>query len=382
MNDRERFYATMHYRPRDRSPICDFGYWDETLVTWYEQGLPRDVVQGEGRYFHAYFGTDFPIRRATSLLGVHEGLVPRFEERVIEDRGDHEVVQQEDGVRVLRKKFMGSIPKHLGHLLVDRESWHQHYAPRLDPTHPDRLPSDWDERVAAWRDFDRDYPLILPGGSLYGWLRNWMGLENLSYLVYDDPAWFEEMVTTVADCIIGTLARVLESGVEFDACAMWEDMCYTTGPLLNPGHFRRFLLPHYRRITDLLHRHGVDVVWVDCDGRIDVLLPLWLDASVNCMFPVEVGTWGADPLRFRRQYGRDLLMMGGFDKHILARSKDEIEREVHRLTPLVEEGGYIGFCDHLVPPDVPLDNYMFYLETVRRVWGKGIDLKPLRQPSL
>ena len=32
MNDRERFKATMHYQPRDRSPICDFGYWDETLV--------------------------------------------------------------------------------------------------------------------------------------------------------------------------------------------------------------------------------------------------------------------------------------------------------------------------------------------------------------
>ena len=68
-------------------------------------------------------------------------------------------------------------------------------------------------------------------------------------------------------------------------------------------------------------------------------------------------------------------------KHILARSKDEIEREVYRLTPLVEAGGYIGFCDHLVPPDVSLDNYMFYLETVRRVWGKGIDLKPLRRSS-
>jgi uroporphyrinogen decarboxylase len=69
-------------------------------------------------------------------------------------------------------------------------------------------------------------------------------------------------------------------------------------------------------------------------------------------------------------------MMGGFDKHILARSKDDIKREVERLTPLVEEGGYIGFCDHRVPPDVPLENYVFYLETVREVWGKNTHLKP------
>ena len=92
-------------------------------------------------------------------------------------------------------------------------------------------------------------------------------------------------------------------------------------------------------------------------------------------------TFGHDPVELRQQYGRDLLMMGGFDKHILAGSKAEIEREVHRLTPLVEEGGYIGFCDHLVPPDVPLENYLFYLETVRRTWGKGGELKPLGRPS-
>jgi uroporphyrinogen-III decarboxylase len=364
LNDRERFYATMHYQPRDRSPICDFGYWDETIVIWHEQGLPEHVEQIDDVYFHAFFGLDFPIRRASAAVGVEVGLVPTFAETIIEDRGDHEVVQQEDGVRVLRKKFMGSIPKHLKHLLVDRESWHKHYKPRLDSSQRERYPADWEERVRRWADPQRDFPLILPGGSLYGWLRNWMGLENLSYVVYDDPAWFEEMVTTVADCIIGTLTRVLETGAQFDACGMWEDMCYRAGPLLSPKHFERFLVPHYRRITDLLRRYGVDVVWVDCDGKIDALIPLWLDAGVNCMFPVEVGTWGADPMEYRKQYGKDLLLLGGFDKRILARSKDGIEQEVVRLAPLVEEGGYIGFCDHLVPPDVPLENYMFYLKTV------------------
>ncbi len=377
MNDRERFAATMHYQPRDRSPICDFGYWDETLVVWHDQGLPQDIVNTDDHVFHEFFGTDFSIRRADAGIDVEVGLVPEFEEMILEDRGDHEVAQQKDGVRVLRKKFMGSIPKHLGHLLVDRDSWRQHYLPRLDPSHPDRYPADWEERVKAWTDPDRAYPLVLSGGSLYGWLRNWMGLENLSYVLYDDPAWFEEMVSTVADCILGALSRVLDTGGRFEACGMWEDMCYRAGPLLSPKHFEQYLVPHYRRISDLLRGHDVDVIWVDCDGRIDDLLPLWLDAGINCMFPIEVGTWGADPIAFRRQYGRDLLMMGGFDKRILASSKKSIEQEVHRLTPLVEEGGYIGFCDHLVPPDVPLENYLFYLETVREVWGLGIDLKPM-----
>jgi uroporphyrinogen decarboxylase len=369
MNERQRFYATMHYQPRDRSPIYDFNFWEETLVVWRDQGLPDFVNQDNSDTF---FGMD-----SFYHTGVTVDLAPHFEELVIEDRGDHEIRQQPDGVRVLRRKFMSSIPQHVSHLLVDRESWRRHYKPRLDPDHPARYPEDWSERVKVWTDPERDHVMVLPGGSLFGRLRDWMGIENISVVLYDDPAWFQEMVETMADCIIGTLTRLLNTGGQFDACGMWEDMCYNAGPLISPRHFKQYLVPHYRRIVDLLHRHGVDVIWVDCDGNIEKLIPLWLDAGVNCMFPVEIGTWGADPVKYRQQYGKDLLMMGGFDKHILAQSKDAIRREIDRLTPLVEEGGYIGFCDHRVPPDVPLENYLYYLDTVREVWGLGIHLKPM-----
>lgn len=375
MNDRRRFIATMHYQPRDRAPICDFGFWGETIDAWIAQGLPAWVGGGhDTTATDVFFGMDHYYSGGPQ---VGCGLYPGFEQYVLEDRGDQEVVQQGDGVRVLRHKYAGSIPQHVGHLLVDRASWREHYLPRLtNYDHPARYP-DWDQARAIWND--PDYPRLrtVNGGSLYGWLRDWMGMENLSYLVYDDPALFEEMVATLADLIVETHRRALLQGARFDACGMWEDMCYNSGPLLAPEHFQRFLVPHYRRITEQLRRHGCDVIWVDCDGRIDELIPLWLAAGVNCMFPIEVGTWGADPVAYRRKYGKDLLLMGGFDKHILARSHREIEAEVRRLAPLVEEGGYIGFCDHRVPPDVPLENYLFYLRTVRAIWGKGVNLKPL-----
>jgi uroporphyrinogen decarboxylase len=380
MNNRERFLATMRYQPRDRTPITDFGFWTETFPVWHKQGLPRHVHFTYANSNHVeYFGMDFGLDALSRSTDVRIGLAPHFRSQVLEDRGDHEIVQQADGVRVLRRKFMGSIPQHQGHLLTDRESWEKHYKPRLDPAHPKRLPPDWNSQIKAWRDPARREILVLPGGSLYGWLRNWMGVENISYLLYDDPAWFEEMVTSVADCIVGTLARALASGVQFDACGMWEDMAYRAGPLMSPAHFKQFLVPHYRRITDLLRRHGVDIIWLDCDGDIQALVPLWLEAGVNCMFPLEVGSWGADPVKYRQQYGKDLLMMGGFDKHILQGPKPGIEAEVRRLAPLVEEGGYIGFCDHRVPPDVPLENYLFFLQKVREIWAHGLNLRPLGQ---
>jgi len=374
MNNRQRFYATMHYQPRDRSPIADFGFWEETILLWHEQGLPEEIYfDGSDNNTAAFFGMDFCIDSLGT--GVEVGLFPEFEEKIIEDHGNRIILQQADGVIVVRDRFMSSIPKPIAHTLVDRDSWDTFFVPRLDPENPLRFPIDWKDRIKRWEN--REEVLILPGGSLYGWLRNWMGMEELSYTVYDDPVFFETMISTVAECILGMLEKILESGIHFDACGLWEDMAYNAGPLLSPRHFKRYLVPHYRRIADLCRKFGVDVIWLDCDGKIDALLPLWLDAGINCMFPVEIGTWGADPVKFRQEYGKDLLMMGGFDKHILSRSQDDITREVYRLAPLVEEGGFIGFCDHRVPPDVPYENYLFYLETVRKVWGKDLNLPPM-----
>jgi uroporphyrinogen decarboxylase len=190
------------------------------------------------------------------------------------------------------------------------------------------------------------------------------------------------MVETCADCIIETIRPTLEAGIEFEYASMWEDMCYRAGPLLSPKVFRDVLVPQYRRITGLLAKHGCDIVVLDCDGDIALLAPLWLGAGVNTMFPIEVGTWGADPVEYRRIYGHDMRIIGGVSKRILAGRREEITREVDRLAPLVEDGGFIPTPDHRVPPDVPLDNYLFYLERAREVWGRDLpNLRPMRLHS-
>jgi hypothetical protein len=377
MNDRERFLATLRYQPVDRGMICDFGFWPETITTWHEQGLPRHVTYEKYSHEHTdpFFGMD-PYSGAGASLNL--GLTPDFGWTVLEDRGDHELVRQNDGVTVLRKKTMGSIPEHHGHLLTDRASWEEHYKPRLAIDAPDRYPGDFADWQHKHFSSLPDKPAAVWSGSLYGWLRDWMGVEAISYLVYDDEALFTEMVHTLADLTVHSLNLAFANGARYDAASMWEDMCYNGGPLLTPAIFKRILVPQYRRITDLLHAHGVDIVWIDCDGKIDDLIPLWLSCGVNTMFPIEVGTWGGDPVAMRKQYGRELLLMGGVDKHILAGSHADIEAHVKRLAPLVEQGGYIPMPDHRVPPDVPYRNYLHYLKTARALWGRNHpSLKPL-----
>jgi uroporphyrinogen decarboxylase len=367
MNARERFHATMHYLPRDRCPIMDFGFWEETLVIWERYGMPCDVDPDD------FFGMD----PQWHVAPINVSLCPTFDYKVLEDRGETELVRDAEGVTKEQGKFLGSIPRHVAHTLTDRESWEKEFKWRLDGTRRERYPRNWASLVVRYTNPLRDYPLGIHAGSLYGWIRNWMGLEAVSMLIYDDRALFEEMVETIADCVIAAITPALEAGIRFEYALMWEDMCYRAGPLLPPKVFKEVLVPNYRRITGLLRRHAVDVVLVDSDGDISQLVPLWLEAGVNTMFPLEVGTWGADPIAYRRQYGRDLLIVGGFSKRILAGPPEGIAREVERLAPLVEEGGYIPTPDHRVPPDVPLENYLFYLNEAKRVWGKGLpNLKP------
>jgi uroporphyrinogen decarboxylase len=378
MNDRERFLATMRFEPVDRAPLYDFNFWDETIPEWHKQGLPQSVTRENA---HHYFGLDASLGGGDQGWngGVGVGLCPAFEYRVLEDRGDHELVQQPDGVRVLRKKYMGSIPQHEGHLLEDRASWEKHYKWRFDPNRPERW-INFEQNVAKWKQ-KRDHPLFIGVGSLFGETRSTMGIEAVSLCVYDDPAFFEEMVVTRTECTLGILKKVLATGVQFDAATMWEDMAYNAGPLLSPAHFKKYLVPQLKRITELLRSHNVNITWVDCDGKVDALIPLWLEAGVNCMFPIEIGTWGADPVKFRRHYGKDLLMMGGFDKHLLQAGKRQIEAEIRRLAPLVESGGFIPMPDHRVPPDVTLESYTFYCDKAREIWGRGIALKDISRPS-
>ena len=369
MNLSQRFRSVMRYESVDRIPWIDFGYWPHTLVRWKREGLASDVT---AECVSAHFGFDTALRYGLGEitdLGAEAGLYPRFSAGVIEERGDEELFQQDDGVRVLRKKATESIPHPDRHLLVDRSSWRRHYLPRLDPTHAGRFPPDWDQRVQRWQESPGNSLLLLPGGSTYGWLRNWMGVEAVSAVLYDDPGWFEEMIHAIGDCVVGVLKRLLQAGVAFDGCVLWEDMCFGRGPLLSPEHVKRFLAPQYIRISQLLDAHGVDIRIVDSDGRVDELIPIWLDAGINCIVPVEVGNSDGDPIRLRRRFGRDLRMIGGIDKRLLHGPRTVLTTELGRLGSLVEEGGYIPMCDHWIPPDVSLEDYRFFVAELQRRWG-------------
>ena len=206
--------------------------------------------------------------------------------------------------------------------------------------------------------------------SFYGQLRMWMGTEKACTVFYDDPTWAHEMLDFIADFVIATLQRALDD-IEADYFIWFEDYAYNAGPLVSPRIFKEFLLPRYRRVNDFLRRHGIDVIFQDSDGNPSVLFPLMLEAGINGTWPLEAAA-GMDPVAVRKQYGHDLLLWGGIDKRALTKDKKAIEEELYyKLPPLLEDGGYIPTLDHLAPPDISYENWLYYLELKRKIAESG-----------
>jgi uroporphyrinogen-III decarboxylase len=353
MTDRERFLRTFRFQPVDRIPWWDFGFWDATLERWFGEGLPR------GANIDEYFGMDKQWRGA----GVNLGLLPPFDEEVLEEDAHTRTVRDSEGVVCIKTKDGTSIPKYIEFPVKTREDFVA-MKKRYDPSDPKRYPADWEKRIEQWKT--RDYPLMINCLGFFGTVRGWMGLENACMAFHDDPKWMHEMMEFIGDFIYAALQRALGSGVGFDWGHFWEDMCYNKASLISPAMFREFMLPQYKRVTGLCRRHGVEFFVVDCDGNVEELIPLWHEGGVKVMFPMEQGTSANDIFRYRKEYGKDALMIGGIDKHRIAEGRRAIEDEVDSKLPLMEEGGYIPTPDHRVPPTVSLDNYRYYVDYLKR----------------
>lgn len=371
MTHRERFLAVLKYESYDRLPIVHFGYWRETLQKWAEEGHITDELAAEvrdgndaDRELDDMLGWDFGYNNH----GFRCGLLPTFETKTLEKRDDgSEVIQNWEGARLIKKPGAGSIPMEVGHALTDRKSWEEEFLPRLQ-FKEERIDTEHLEAHLKSCE-EHGLPAGYMCGSMVGWMRNWLGLENFSFLYADDEDLYEEIIHTVGHLLYQCVDRMVSMDYAFDFAHFWEDICFNHGPLMNPRVMDELAGPHYKKITDRLKEGGIDLVSLDCDGRIDDLLPIWLKNGVNIMFPIEVGTWNASIEPWREQYGRDLRGVGGMRKYVFAQDRAAVDAEIERLRKLVDLGGFIPCPDHRIPPDGEWDNVRYYCDRMHSVFG-------------
>lgn len=381
MNALERFRATMHFAAADRRPLWEWHYLESTVNRWHGEGLPAAVYLPEadtapalssagGVPISRYFGLDHGqpyCQGAVSYVPVNTGMLPPFTVQYLQEDDRMQTLIDEEGVKKeILKHITPAMPRFVEFPVKNRADFARMQA-RYDPAAPERYPCPADWQAFKLAAAGRAHPLGLMFDGYFGRLRRWMGLVPLLYTLYDDPWLFGAMCDFHTEFLLAALRRAMEDEVPIDYVNIWEDMAFKTGPLMSPRLVRKYMLPGYRKIVDLLRSRGIDIIFVDCDGNLDLLIPIWLEAGINGVWPLEAAA-GMDPLPLRQRYGHDLLLVGGIDKRELSQGKEQVYAEVMRKVPrLIDEGGYVPTVDHSVPPDVPLANYAYFRQLLSQM---------------
>lgn len=382
MNIRERFLATMRFERVDRAPLWEWDYWPEALHQWKNAGAPlrSDRAQSvnpsadaeEGAFdplsttllsdvpFTEDARLDFHIDPGAQRVPLNSFIFPLFEYRVLEERGDVIIAQDERGHVREDKKGRASISNIIKPLVASREDWERVKSERLQLKLEGRLPANWPALREAYKR--RNYVLAVGGHSglcgIYHPTRYLMGPVQLLYAFHDDPELVRDIMNHLADLQIFLIDKVLNE-VDVDFCYACEDLGFKNSSFISPAMFRQFLLPCYKRLTGMLRDHGVKIMVVDSDGYNWKLIPLFIEGGVTGMGPMEVAA-GMDVVEVRKAFPR-FQIIGGIDKRVIAEGKDAIDAELKRkVPPLVKDGGYIPCCDHSVPPDVSWENFRHY----------------------
>ena len=370
MTNRERALNILHYKPADRLPAVHFGYWNELLWEWAEQGhISRDLAAGWGdgnavdAELDKLLGWDFNWYRT---VGSNNSLYPCFEPKVLEILPDgSKRVQNHDGLIERIKPGVTSIPSEDDYLLKDREAFETLYRPKMQFC-PERVNYDFYKSFNENRD--PDVPIGLHLGSVLGNIRSMVSVMGMSYLMYDeDEELFADIVDTYAEMQYKCAEEILKTGAKFDFAHYWEDICFNSGPLLSPDKFEELCAKHYKKRNDLCHRYGIDIISLDCDGVTEKLLPIWYENGVNTMFPIEIGTWGDQFEAARNKYGKGMLGVGGMDKTVLRIDKAAVDRELERLRRLSAMGGFLPCPDHRLMPGTKFELVQYYAEKIKEI---------------
>jgi len=356
MTNRERENRTLGFEGTGgRGSVEETFYpWDETVKRLAAQGLPRASYEGlpygygneepealsASKFFGAqwaesvmafesFFGFD-PLLRVGLTLPVRYGLGQAI--------GKEHVADQADWKEALA------------------------YAKRIERDYltPERFQAQFGEfREGHQRG---DFPVRVHTEGFFFAIRELLGIEEHLYAFYDQRSLLHDMSGYILEFYLKHLTAMLEI-LPADVLYLSEDLSGKNGSMISPALFEEFIGDYYRRLFPALRKAGAKTIFVDTDGEFSLLIPHFLDAGVDGFLPMDVNA-GMDINEVRASYPK-LLLIGGFNKLVIAKGKEEIDREFQRILPVIRQGGYLPGCDHQLPPDATLENYRYYVTRLK-----------------
>ncbi|MDP6116845.1 MAG: uroporphyrinogen decarboxylase family protein [Planctomycetota bacterium] len=359
MTPRDRFQKIMRFQKPDRAPLWDLeGITEGAVRQWCIDGFPP------GRTVHEFIGFDAYERVALST-----GPIPSFVPRTIDEDDETVTTIDQYGFKIKTLKERAVPPTTYYYIegsVKTRQDW-QEMKRRYDPRDIRRRPSHWGEELFEYlRMVDRPVSLTIVWGPGRGPKNGYMlGQEEFLEALTGQQALIHDIFDFWADFVIELVRELLENA-PIDFVWLSEDgIAYRNSTVISPAMYRELWHPYVRRVTDFLRSHGVDIIGHYTSGNITPLIPSFLDAGINLFGPLECAA-DMDAVGLRKEYGKDVLLMGNISRASLMAGPDAVEEEFNRKVPwLMDQGGYIPAIDDMILPDISFASMMKYVELIR-----------------
>lgn len=232
---------------------------------------------------------------------------------------------------------------------------------RFNPDDIERLPNDESFKTQISEDSNPIRILrVHRGFFITGGVNDWSRFKEFIILAMDDPGLVKEILE-IQGQLAAQLAAKFLADHHVEAALLSEPIGGNHGPLISPKMYEELILPTYRPVFQALAESGIStVIWrTYADTR--ALLPLALEAGVNCLWACECETEAMDYQDIRGEFGPDLRLIGGIDLDVLHGDLVGIRKELETvLPPLLEQGGFLPLLDGRVRKIVPFEKYKFY----------------------
>ena len=361
---RDQYLDYMTFRAVERPLFVElFGPLVGLEEEWRQQGATEAEINLTA------FGFDTVRRHGVQ---VNTGMNGGFEPEEIEETEEHLIRRDRYGRKVKLCKGVATIPLPLEYPVTDMDSWLE-----VKPWYEfseDRFGEGWLEQAKEAREDGALIVTHIPGG--FAEPRQLMGDAAVCTAYYEQPELMHDMLETMGRTAERVLERVSEE-LQVDQLSVHEDLAGKSGPLVGPKQVREFIGPYYARVWDVLESRGAQIFQQDSDGNVEPVLDDFMAAGLSSSLPLEPAA-GMDIVELRKKYGDRLAMMGGIDKHVIRRSREEIRAELeYKLQPLMREsGGMVFGLDHRIPTGTPIELYRYYVRTAREMLGLDPNPEP------
>jgi len=243
---------------------------------------------------------------------------------------------------------------------------------RLNSADPGRFGKEWQDQLTECKNNDIIRILrVHRGFFLTMGVHEWPRFDEVIELLMED----RNFVVHYMKCYGEFAADVMNSALQLtdiDAVYFSEPIGGNDYPLISPADYKNIVLDSYQPLLNVIRKHNVQNIIFLSYSNVRQLLPDLIDSGFNCLWACETNNQQMDYLSIRKEYGRDLKLIGGIDLDVLQSEESIISKEIEeKVIPLIQDGGFIPLADGRVRENVDLQKYLFYRRLLFNVINGG-----------